>query len=304
MSKFLSKEESNEVIRTFKNGNAKERTEAFNKLVDANKSLIHSIARKYMRQLSGVTSTEDLYQQGLIGLHHALEKYDPDRDIKFTTYATNWIWESISHFANTNRSSVMHLPSSVYKRRKKIVAIADEQLKNNGEIDFKEVAKTASEGMKHSISAKIAKSIWKLPVSITHETSRSDSNETYDSQFYDSLQSSDEETANWPDMESTIDAKRLGRVVIKAYNQLPEKERKMLLMRIQGRDPEVVGKELFDRGASSVFQRLSRLYTSYFGRRICNELKISHSCLENAEVVKLMADVVHSAIIKIEKKEN
>lgn len=304
MSKFLSKEESNEVIRIFKNGNAKERTEAFNKLVDANKSLIHSIARKYMRQLSGVISTEDLYQQGLIGLHHAIEKYDPDRDIKFTTYATNWIWEYISHFANTNRSSVMHLPSTVYKRRKKIVSIVEQQLRKNGEIDFKEVAKSASEGMKHSISAKIAKSIWKLPVSIMHENGAIDQNETYNPQLYDSYQTPDEESSNWLDMESAIDSKRLGQVVMKAYNQLPEKERKMLLMKIQGCDPEVVGKELFDRGASSVFQKLSRLYTSYFGRRICNELKISHSCLENAEVVKLMADVVHSAIIKSEKKEN
>jgi RNA polymerase sigma factor (sigma-70 family) len=85
---------------------AAEGTEAArNKLVLANMRLVAQHARKYARL--GV-DIEDLIQHGAIGLLRASEKFDPDRGVAFSTYASFWIRQAIARVANEKTVTISH----------------------------------------------------------------------------------------------------------------------------------------------------------------------------------------------------
>ncbi|MEY2570559.1 MAG: polymerase nonessential primary-like sigma factor [Acidimicrobiaceae bacterium] len=75
---------------------------AAEEFTQSNLRLVVSIAKRY--QATGVPLL-DLIQEGNIGLMHAVELFDPEKGFKFSTYATNWIRQSISRgIANTSRT--------------------------------------------------------------------------------------------------------------------------------------------------------------------------------------------------------
>lgn len=86
--------------------------EAKKKMVESNLCLVVSIAKGYIGK--GVCF-EDLIQEGNLGLVKATEKYDVNKGVKFSTYATWWIKESIKR-AIINQYRLIHIPSKQYHK--------------------------------------------------------------------------------------------------------------------------------------------------------------------------------------------
>jgi len=104
---LLTAEEEKELGKKLAKGNQKAR----NKLVMANLRLVVSIAKNYSdRGLAFM----DLIEEGNLGLMKAAARFNPKRDIRFSTYATWWVRQAVRR-AITN-SKIVRTPSYMVER--------------------------------------------------------------------------------------------------------------------------------------------------------------------------------------------
>ena len=73
------------------------------RMIAANLRLVVHVARAYQRSADNALAFSDLVQEGTFGLVRAVEKFDPRRGLRFSTYATIWIRQSIAR-AITNKA--------------------------------------------------------------------------------------------------------------------------------------------------------------------------------------------------------
>ena len=86
MSKVEEKKLFQRIVRGDKN--------ARNELMNAHLFLVESVAKKYLKNEKWL-SLQELKKLGVKGLRKAIEKYDPKKSYKFSTYASWWIRQAI-----------------------------------------------------------------------------------------------------------------------------------------------------------------------------------------------------------------
>ena len=121
---LLSPDEEKIYAVRMKNGDEN----AKNKIVEANLRLVVSIAKKHVGK--GMAFL-DLIQEGNLGLMKAVDKFDPEKGYKFSTYATWWIRQAITR-AIADQARTVRIPVHMVETIHKVSRISRQLLQELG----------------------------------------------------------------------------------------------------------------------------------------------------------------------------
>lgn len=137
---LLDPDEVDRLIHIYRNPLLPEeaRQSAREKLILANTRLVVSIAKQYY---SVGVHLMDLISEGTIGLMVALDKFDPTKGFRLSTYATWWIRQRILRYI-INNQSLIRVPEHIIDKINKLNhAAADFRAAHQRDPDFSELAK-------------------------------------------------------------------------------------------------------------------------------------------------------------------
>ena len=124
--KILTPEEEKELFKQYKAGSK----EAFDIIASSNTKLVASIAKRYIGR--GLLYL-DLIQEGNLGLMKAIQKFDPSKEYKLSTYATWWIRQAITR-AIADQGRTIRIPVHAVEMINKIRVYREKYLQDNGKL--------------------------------------------------------------------------------------------------------------------------------------------------------------------------
>lgn len=107
----LTREEERNLFIMYKNGDENSRTE----LIHCNLKLVVYVAKKYCRRNESSFEILDLIQEGTQGLMTAIEKFDVNKNLKFSSYAVWWIRQAITRYMDKNIIAIKRPIGMIYQ---------------------------------------------------------------------------------------------------------------------------------------------------------------------------------------------
>ena len=87
--KVLSEERKRELLHIIRNGDERESKKARDEMINGNLRLVLSVIHRFRNRGE---EPDDLFQVGVIGLIKAINNFDPDLDVKFSTYGVPMLY--------------------------------------------------------------------------------------------------------------------------------------------------------------------------------------------------------------------
>lgn len=185
-------------------------------IVMRNRKLVAFIAR---RMKTGNVDVHDVMQEGMVGLLKAVDRFDHRRDIRFSTYASYWIKQTISRLV-VRQDKIVRLPFGLAEKASQVVDIMRTYYLENHRWPGVEYIKSHCE-----LSVNEIKTIVRF-----YQTGQpASSDENNDEPDQDIMANLEQQSFRQPLDELTQD--QLNRFIIEAIDTLPQREADILALR-------------------------------------------------------------------------
>ncbi len=133
----LSESEKQELLKTIKTGSPAEKKQARDKMINGNLRLVLSVIQRFGNRGE---NPDDLFQVGVIGLIKAIDNFDPDLDVRFSTYGVPMIIGEIRRYLRDN--NVVRVSRSMRDTAYRAMQVKEQlTTQNNREPSVEEIAK-------------------------------------------------------------------------------------------------------------------------------------------------------------------
>lgn len=133
----LSENEKQELLKKIKTGSPAEKKQARDKMINGNLRLVLSVIQRFGNRGE---NPDDLFQVGVIGLIKAIDNFDPDLDVRFSTYGVPMIIGEIRRYLRDN--NVVRVSRSMRDTAYRAMQVKEQlTTQNNREPSVEEIAK-------------------------------------------------------------------------------------------------------------------------------------------------------------------